>query len=846
MSNNTYTPKETSFWKFIQENNIEIPIIQRDYAQGRLGRENLRKNFLGDLKKALDNESPYKDRVMKLDFVYGAVEHNKMNPLDGQQRLTTLWLLHWYIALRAGKLDDEVTGILKKFTYETRISSRNFCDNLCQPEHFKSYGGKDIVSFITVQTWFYSAWKQDPTIQSMLRMLGGTKVTNKKGENIVDGIEELFEGTNNFENYWGKLTSNQAPIVFYHLPLKDFGLSDDLYIKMNARGKQLTSFENFKADLVNYITEQTDSELLDEQERYQWKELLDAKEGIPIKLDTVWTDIFWEKSSSDNRIDEIYFAFLNRFFWDKLFMAKNGDNYILDIGKDSETSTKENENATYRYLNNSDSGPNDYDTTISYEGFAVYRFFNNEIPKSYFVELNNILNRYALFFTDKIEESNLLCCGWDNDFRFVPEYEKTEEGCIEIEDKSGKMILKATHLNLSQRVVFHAVCKYLNDGEVDIVSLKRWMRFVWNMVSDNAIDGRPTIRSANAMRTAMALIDKVKDSHNVYECLRQLNNTVQGDNNTDIKEDTALHRRFYEEVEKAKKIMNTNGSLANYDGNIEGFSTWEDVITYAENHAFFRGSIRFLIRDGEGQWDWKDFNKKFYHAKEYFDKTGVVSDYKIPITKALIMQCSKWWEQVYNLQIFNTNSATWNWILGATRYIKPIHSILMADNLDAVPVLKFEEPEYDMYVKKELLPFDEMVNSNPNGRFRLHHDKILGYYKPYGQDAITFDWNNFNRNKILSELCDGEIITTFQRIKNTSYFHGWNIDFKYNGQWYQWYYNNHIYLMIDSQYCSKNKDGESEEERYYCFDATSNDAQMIVERLNILSKSYLEKEAGVS
>lgn len=139
MSNNTYTAKETSFWKFLQENTIEIPIIQRDYAQGRLGRENLRKNFLGDLKKALDNKSPYKDKVMKLDFVYGSVEHNNINPLDGQQRLTTLWLLHWYIALRAGKLDDEVAGTLKKFSYETRISSREFCGNLCQPEHFGSF-----------------------------------------------------------------------------------------------------------------------------------------------------------------------------------------------------------------------------------------------------------------------------------------------------------------------------------------------------------------------------------------------------------------------------------------------------------------------------------------------------------------------------------------------------------------------------------------------------------------------------------------------------------------------------------------------------------------------------------
>lgn len=60
---------KTTFWKFIENNSIEIPIIQRDYAQGRLGKENLRKNFLGDLKKALDEEPPYKDGEMKLDFV---------------------------------------------------------------------------------------------------------------------------------------------------------------------------------------------------------------------------------------------------------------------------------------------------------------------------------------------------------------------------------------------------------------------------------------------------------------------------------------------------------------------------------------------------------------------------------------------------------------------------------------------------------------------------------------------------------------------------------------------------------------------------------------------------------
>ena len=37
--------KTTTFWKYLKDNNIVIPIIQRDYAQGRIGKEYLRENF---------------------------------------------------------------------------------------------------------------------------------------------------------------------------------------------------------------------------------------------------------------------------------------------------------------------------------------------------------------------------------------------------------------------------------------------------------------------------------------------------------------------------------------------------------------------------------------------------------------------------------------------------------------------------------------------------------------------------------------------------------------------------------------------------------------------------------
>ena len=120
---------------------IEIPRIQRDYAQGRENESEIRKRFLDSIFNVL---GAVDDKSLEMDFVYGSVAEiedkkakqfiYKFIPLDGQQRLTTLFLLYWYIGSReiAGN-EIEFTALkelLKKFTYETRVSSRRFCTNL--------------------------------------------------------------------------------------------------------------------------------------------------------------------------------------------------------------------------------------------------------------------------------------------------------------------------------------------------------------------------------------------------------------------------------------------------------------------------------------------------------------------------------------------------------------------------------------------------------------------------------------------------------------------------------------------------------------------------------------------
>ncbi len=493
MENNIKKP--ISFWSFLKETKInetaekeiekiKIPIIQRDYAQGRLGREYVRKNFLENLKKALDGQP------IKLDFVYGSIEDGKnLQPLDGQQRLTTLWLLHWYIALKSGNLTAENCGILNKFTYETRASSREFCENLCNPKNFELFEGTDVVKYIKNQTWFYSTWEQDPTIQSMLRMLSGT------GKD--DGIEPLFKDEN-FGEIFGKLTGDNAPITFYHLPLNNFGLSDDLYVKMNARGKQLTNFENFKADLVGYVREKAKGEK-------DWEPLLDAQTGIPIKMDTAWTDIFWKNRSKDNRIDEIYFAFLNRFFL----------NYKI---KDIEKTTDE----YYTYL--TDKGNKERgDVGIQYSSIDRYKWDGKEIEEQLFRNLRDILDRYSNF------KGEIPVATWVKDFNFIPKY--TDSGI--------------TTLNLSTRAVFYAVCKYFEEGEADEESLNKWMRFVWNIVSAKSID------SLDDLHNAIKCIDHVESPHKAYD---MVDFTVKNNSN-------AFERQLKEECIKAKKILEDKDNM---------------------------------------------------------------------------------------------------------------------------------------------------------------------------------------------------------------------------------------------------------------------------------------------
>jgi putative uncharacterized protein (fragment) len=789
------TSNKTSFWKFICNTNIEIPIIQRDYAQGRIGEEHLRQNFLSDLKMALDSK-----KSLKLDFVYGSVDKLKMQPLDGQQRLTTLWLLHWYIALRANKM-EEACQKLKNFSYETRISSREFFKTLCQPAHFERFyinPNTSIVEFITCQTWFPTAWKQDPTIEALLRMLSGTKLNDKHGEDITDGLEELFQDTTpeEIEDYWNILTSEDAPIVFYQLPLDHFGLSDDLYIKMNARGKQLTMFENFKADLIGYIREQA-------QDNEEWESLLDIKTGIPISLDTTWMDLFWKNRSINNRVDEIYFEFLNRFFLNY---------HITDI---------EGENDKYyAYLTGKEQK-----NVITYNSLESYKW-KSHIDKGLYEDLKKILDNFAASNVEQHE----LACPWFKKFYYIPQYETDTNGkniYVDTERKS----LKVHDLTQQQRVVFYAICKFFKEGaantDLEKKNLKNWMRFVWNMASVRNPDGGLAIDSVSSMKSVISVLSGF-DAHNIYKELKHYDNTAPNN---------AFGRQLIEEIEKAKIILADDDSLALYKGSCSKqdgsiYNTWEEIIREAEQFTFFDGGIRFLIRNNADEWTVGFFDEKWTNAQRFFDKNGIkdTEEYKYKsnaiVLKAVLYQAKDYQSLIEGDKFVLDNTAeTWrNRILLRSQWATAVHQILM-NNLD----ITVREGDFEIY--KDLYTTN-LLNfvANQERRYRIRNIHYKWAIYPPRLEGFIPDQNDFHRNKLLNE-CEtaGKInIYTEQKIPNCNMLKGWGIYFNYlfgdKTYYFVYWYDNNVYAMEEdwSSYKTHNASTPNANREFYCKDVGIN------------------------
>jgi hypothetical protein len=534
---------------------IEIPMIQRDYAQGRTKVEGDSIKLIETGKRFIDNifAALIDGKSMQMDFIYGSINeyrNNNLNeytfiPLDGQQRLTTLFLLYWYIGSR--ELDPESTnklmGSLKKFTYSTRTSSRSFCSLLCETKFSFEKKPSDEVGNLFC---FFKSYKKDPTIKAMLNML--------------DAIHERYSTNTEL-----KLYQNIENLKFYVLPLNEFKLTEDLYIKMNARGKQLSDFENFKADLIKWMKEPKNRDndcplsLDDSPENnvickncqencfHKYVKLhnrdVNYYMSISQKLDNEWTNYFWsitkfydveKKDKQGNLIypygklvDPLFIRFFHRYCLNLAITT------IDDVSEKIEQST------LFKYFY----GNQGNDSLVKFETFEVYE---NLLSFEVLENISRVLN--VIYEKAVIIKENISPV-WDNDKSWMF-YEQD--------------ILQR------QRIAFFATTLYIESNDIFFdEKYKDWMRFVWNIIID------PNLRSVPAMINGMKFIKSLSSySHDIIRYLEKF----QGKSDQ-------YEIQFEEEVIKAKLIVN----------NIQ----FKDLIIEAESHKLFKGNIRFLLINNE-------------------------------------------------------------------------------------------------------------------------------------------------------------------------------------------------------------------------------------------------------
>ncbi len=162
-----------NFIESFNNKTILIPLLQRDYVQGS---------------KESAVISPFLDALLEkecdLNYIYGYEEDGCFVPIDGQQRLTTLYLLHLY--LYASKKQA------KEYKVHMKFASREYANDFCERivEHLeellsKSSSYKSLDEAIKDQNWFIMSWSKNATV---CNMLGTLKLVHHKVKNNVDTI----------------------------------------------------------------------------------------------------------------------------------------------------------------------------------------------------------------------------------------------------------------------------------------------------------------------------------------------------------------------------------------------------------------------------------------------------------------------------------------------------------------------------------------------------------------------------------------------------------------------------------------------------------------------------------
>ena len=284
---------------FSHDNKIVIPDLQRDYCWGdsayieqEKSQKELVSGFVGDYLMTSFKEKSSTDNDLMLGLVYGYEEPlNCFNICDGQQRITTLFLLLGMVNRYSdGEFNDFVISSTEMqddfephLLYSIRESTLYFLSDLSL--HFFIKNSIPCVSLIKKSNWYFDEYERDASVQSMLAAL--------------ETIEKILvnEKAIDYKSF-GHFLLNNLKMIYYDMENRARG--EETYIVINTTGEPLSSTENIKPILLGSIS---DNKVYNEQ----WEERED------------W---FWQNRGKDLCADDGMKQFFIWFWQSKLLQEK--------------------------------------------------------------------------------------------------------------------------------------------------------------------------------------------------------------------------------------------------------------------------------------------------------------------------------------------------------------------------------------------------------------------------------------------------------------------------------------------------------------------------------------------
>jgi uncharacterized protein with ParB-like and HNH nuclease domain len=225
-----------------------------------------------EIREALQRTLKAERRYTNIGFIYAYFDPELIDRyflIDGQQRVTTLYLLLLSLSIKASRQDyfrrTYFDNQIPKVDYKVREAAHDFLVNVIG--YLLNSG--DIAN-VKDQYWYHSEYENDKTIQSLIHNYSTINDFVKSSDIDFD------------------FAQNNIELWYYDTQKSEQG--EELYIYMNSRGEAVQVNENIKAQLL---------EGLSEQEKHNW--------GLTWEG---WQNFFWKNRDDNKNADDGFNEFL--------------------------------------------------------------------------------------------------------------------------------------------------------------------------------------------------------------------------------------------------------------------------------------------------------------------------------------------------------------------------------------------------------------------------------------------------------------------------------------------------------------------------------------------------------